>query len=159
MVRVMFQRLLDIPNGLAIWLFTRGENTDDDWKAYCDAIREAPRVLVGHPSPFALQVIDPFSSDPTAKWRRQIAEASEGVPARATIAVVSQSRLVRGMILAISWLRPPTYALRIVGSEAEACDLAQLNCPGRSAIARDLVRRLRQEAIQSAKRSADRQAR
>ncbi|MEO6420580.1 MAG: hypothetical protein ABIP39_14295 [Polyangiaceae bacterium] len=142
---LMFSRLLDIPNGLAVLLFTRGQNSELDWTAYCDAIREAPRVLVGHPRPFALQVIDPSSSDPTAKWRREIANASEGVPPRATIAVVSQSRLVRGMILAISWLRPPTYALRIVATEDDACELAQLGCPGRAAAARTLIRRLRQE--------------
>lgn len=141
----MFSRLLDIPNGLAVWLFTRGQNADADWKAYCDAVHEAQRALVGHPHLFALQIIDPHSSDPSAKWRREIADATEGVSSRATIALVSQSRMVRGVTLAVSWLRPPTYTLHIVGTEDEACELAQRDCPGRAVAARLLIRRLRQE--------------
>jgi hypothetical protein len=141
----MFQGTLDIPNGLAVWLFTKGENTDADWQAYCDALENVSRDLMGHPSPFAVQVIDAQSSDPNAKWRREIAHASVRVPARSVIAIVSLSSMVRGVITAVSWLRPPMYTLHIVATETEAFALADTGSKGRGAHAAALLKRLRAE--------------
>src|ERR1017187_1872266 len=107
----MFRGVIDIPSGLAVWLFTAGQNTEDDWRAYCDALGAVYREYAGQRCPFAVQVIDPQSSDPTAKWRREIADASARVPKGSAIAIVSQSRIVRGVITAVSWLRPSAYTL------------------------------------------------
>jgi len=139
----MFHGSVDIANGLAVWLFTPGQNTDLDWAAYCNAMGEVTRVLKGHPAPFVVQVIDPLSSDPTAKHRREIAEVSMVVPSGSSIAIVSRSRIVRGVITAVSWIRPHAYTLHVVSTERDAFVLADVDSPGRGAHARRLLERLR----------------
>jgi hypothetical protein len=139
----MFHGVIDIPSGLAVWLFTKGENSDADWQAYCSALEDVSRDLMKHPSPFAVQVIDAQSSDPNAKWRREIAHASVRVPGRSSIAIVSLSSVVRGVITAVSWLRPPTYTLHIVSTESEAFALADAGSKGRGAHAAALLKSLR----------------
>src|SRR5450432_2600596 len=128
----MFHGVIDMRSGLAVWLFTKGENTDADWQAYCDSLQEVSRNI-HHPAPFAVQVIDAQSADPNAKWRREIARVSMRVPAHSSIAIVSLSSIVRGVITAISWLRPPTYKLHIVATESEAFALADADSKGRGA--------------------------
>jgi hypothetical protein len=145
----MFHGDLDIANGLAVWLFTKGENTDDDWQRYCDAMAAVSRELAKHASPFAVQVIDSQSSDPNAKWRREIARASTNVPKRSAIAIVSLSSIVRGVITAVSWLRPPTYKLHIVSSESEAFALADAEKRGRGVLASRMLKRLRSASNQA----------
>ncbi|HEX7665359.1 MAG TPA: hypothetical protein VF407_12630 [Polyangiaceae bacterium] len=139
----MFRGSIDVAHGLAVWLFTPGPNTDDDWRAYCDALREVTTALSHHPSPFAVQVIDPKSEDPNAHWRREIAEIGAAAPPRSTIAIVSQSTMVRAAVKAITWLRPPTYTLKIVATEDEAFELARAEAPGRGAIGRTMLADLR----------------
>ncbi|MEO7110755.1 MAG: hypothetical protein ABI183_09980 [Polyangiaceae bacterium] len=139
----MFRGAINIPHGLAVWLFTPGPNTDEDWRAYCDALTEVTLVLANHASPFAVQVIDPRSEDPNAKWRREIAEIGAEAPTRSTIVLVSKSTMVRAAVKAISWLSPPTYTLKIVGTETEAFDLARAESPARGALGRTMLDELR----------------
>jgi len=139
----MFRGSLDVSHGLAVWLFTPGPNTDVDWNAYCDALRDVTTKLAHHHSPFAIQVIDPKSEDPNAHWRREIAEVGAQAPPRSTVVIVSQSAMVRGAVKAITWLRPPTYTLKIVATEEQAFDLARAESPVRGTIARTMLAELR----------------
>ncbi len=139
----MFRGSLDASHGLAVWLFTPGPNSDADWRAYCDALTEVTKVLANHHSPFALQVIDPKSEDPNARWRREIAEIGAGAPPLATIALVSKSKMVRAVVKAITWLRPPVYTLKIVATEDDAFTLARAESPARGVIARTMLADLR----------------
>lgn len=139
----MFRGSLDVSHGLAVWLFTPGPNSDADWRAYCDALTEVTKVLANHHSPFALQVIDPKSEDPNAHWRREIAETGAKAPPRATIAIVSKSKMVRAVIKAINWLHPPVYILKIVATEDEGFALARAESPSRGALARTMLAELR----------------
>ena len=136
----MFYGHLDPADGLAVWVFTPGQNSDSSWQEYCDAIRAAARI--DHPAPFGLQVIAPGSSDPPATWRRSIALAAAEVGERAAIAIVSRSVVVRGVLTAISWIRPPRYTLSMVATLDEAVALADAGAPGRGKRARELVERM-----------------
>ena len=122
--------------GLAIWLFTSGVNTDADWGAYCAAIRAAARELSAHASPVALQIVETASSDPNARWRREIAAAMKEVPAKARVFIVTRSTMLRHGLTAIRWLWNPDFAIEILASEAEAfARLEQRGPPAKALLA------------------------
>ncbi len=116
----MFFGRIDEPAGLAVWLFTRGPNTDDDWRSYCESLRHATRVAAKHATAYALQVIDVGSEDPNAKWRREIAHEMRVSLPHAHVILATRSRMVRFMLTAIQWLQPVPCELHIVPSELEA---------------------------------------
>jgi hypothetical protein len=133
---------LDGADGLAVWVFTPGQNSDAEWQRYCDAIRAAVSVCAGHEAPFGLQLILSGSSDPPPTWRREIALAADQIREGATLAVVTSSVVVRGMLTAISWIRAPKYSLHVVATLDEGLALADIGVPGRGARARATVERL-----------------
>jgi hypothetical protein len=109
---------------LGVFLFSGEKNTDDDFAAYCDSIewikatlREKPGAL----APCGIAVADPGNPPPNAHWRRGIAAVSAtGFPRRTRYAMVSRSPLVRGVVTAINWLRPPPYEVMVCSTFAEA---------------------------------------
>jgi len=65
--------------------------------------------------PAALVYVERNNPMPNAHWRKQIAEASSELAfrARPRVAFAGPSPLVRGIITAINWLRPPPYDFEV----------------------------------------------
>lgn len=101
---------------LAVFVFSGTTNDDDDFQAYCDAIRSLAVKLAVFAAgstalPCAVLVVDPGNPIPDARWRKEIAEASGTLRPPMLLAVVSEASLVRGAITAINWLRPPPFEI------------------------------------------------
>jgi hypothetical protein len=143
----VFLGRVDEPAGLAVWLFTRGPNTDDDWRSYCESLRHATRVAAGRATAYALQVIDVGSEDPTAKWRREIAHEMRASVPHAHVVVATRSRMVRFVLTAIQWLQPVPCELQFVPSELEALERLEQLEEGLSAKARLILAELRAKSL------------
>ena len=106
--------------GTAVWLFTGVENSDTDYERYVVSLGELKRMAqqLGHGA--GLLVAERGNPPPNARWRQQIAEASKAYPPNCAFALVSESVLVRGVLTAINWLRPPTYDVIAVATVDEA---------------------------------------
>jgi hypothetical protein len=139
----VFHGRIDEQAGLAVWLFTRGPNTDDDWRSYCESIRHATRVAGGRATAYALQVIDVGSEDPNATWRREIAHDMRASVPHAHVVLATRSRMVRFMLTAIQWLQPVPCELQIVPSELEALQRLEKLEAGLSAKAGSMLAELR----------------
>jgi hypothetical protein len=112
----VFVEASDTDAGLAVWLFTGASNSDADYAAYVDAItrqraRLAESAHVDRPA--ALQVVDEGNPIPGPHWRKAIAEASHHIDPRALFGLVTTSTVVRGVVVAINWMRPPPYTVGV----------------------------------------------
>jgi hypothetical protein len=130
--------------GLVVWRFTSGTNTDLDWQTYCQAIRKAARETSSHRHPCAFQVVESGSEDPSAKWRREIAEALKSVMPHSHFVLVTGSSVVRHVLTAIFWLRPPKFTVDLVATEEEGFDSLDAARPGSAARVRAILERLRE---------------
>lgn len=115
---------IDPDRGVAVWIFG-GLETDADWQAYVDALREGQKLAASATVQpvFAVQIVDPGSPIPPAIWRQRIAEASSQVPGNVLFVLVSASTAVRAVSTALAWLRPPTYEQTAVATLDEAIAL------------------------------------
>lgn len=112
----MFVEAADPDAGLAVWLFTGASNSDDDYAASIDCIARQGARLAGSAHidrPAALQVVDDGNPIPGPHWRKGIAEASRHIDPRAIFGLVTTSTLVRGVVVAINWMRPPPYLVGV----------------------------------------------
>lgn len=109
----MFTEASDAREGLAVWIFSGPTNTDGDYEAYIACIRrlDAMMSLQDVERPAALQVVDDGNPVPGPRWRRDIADATAHIDARAMFGLVSSSTLIRGVVVAINWIRPPRYTV------------------------------------------------
>jgi hypothetical protein len=139
----MFRGHMDAAEGLAVWLFTPGPNTDDDWKSYCEAIRTGSRHTALHAAPCAFQVIEDGSEDPSAKWRGEIAASMKRVKSNTLVCLVTRSTMVRHILTAIFWVRPPRFTLDIVATETEGLQRLERQRPGLAAKATAILTDLR----------------
>jgi len=139
----VFLGRVDERAALAVWLFTRGRNTDDDWRAYCESVRHATQIAEKRAAAYALQVIDVGSEDPNAKWRREIALTMRVSIPQAHVVLATRSRMVRYVLTAIQWLQPVPCGLHIFPSEPEALERLEQLAQGRSARARSILAELR----------------
>ena len=105
----MFSQAWDPVDALVVWLFSHEENSDDDYERYIRCIHEMDARGADRELPAAILVVDPGQPAPNAAWRRRIAEASATMKSKALFAVVSESAVVRGVVTAINWIRPPPY--------------------------------------------------
>jgi hypothetical protein len=112
----VFVEASDTHAGLAVWLFTGTSNSDTDYAAYVDCItRQGARLAeTAHVDrPAALQVVDEGNPIPGPHWRKAIADASRHIDPRALFGLVTTSTLVRGVVVAINWMRPPPYTVGV----------------------------------------------
>ena len=128
---------------MAVWIFT-GNEEDADWKAYLDAMITGSRYAqeASQRPLFVVQIVDPDSPVPSARWRRAIAGASSRVPSQVFFILVSESLAVRAVSTALSWLRAPSYEETSVASLEEAAEVMEQRRSG----ARACLMRLEREA-------------
>lgn len=110
----MFTLSSDPVEALAVGLMSGRTNSDEDYEAYCRSIRELDVWAVGRDAPAYVLVVDPGNPPPDARWRKRIAEASAELTcvksgARPLFVLVTASVAIRGIVTAISWLRPSQY--------------------------------------------------
>jgi len=115
----------DAAYGLVVFLFSGPENTDDDFRAYVDAIamlKAKVEIWQAGPArlPAAMLVLDPGTPLPNARWRKEIAEVSADLRPPMLLAIVNDSSLVRGTVTAMNWLRPPPFETGIFATFADA---------------------------------------
>jgi len=106
----VFVSTFDLVHAIGVWLFTGPTNTDDDYRRYIEEIHRLDPKGAGRDAPAAILIVDKGNPIPDARWRREIAEASATLKTEnGLFVVVSDSRLVRGAVTAINWIRPPPY--------------------------------------------------
>ena len=102
--------------GAIVWYFSGRENSDGDSARYVSSFAEADALGEKHPKPVGLLYVELHNPLPNAAWRKRMAEASAHLRSRPTLAFCSPSPLVRGIVTAVNWLRPPPYEFTTVGS-------------------------------------------
>lgn len=129
----MFSVSYDKTAALVVSSFSGPTNSDADYAAYCANIEElkeeAPDLLR-----IAVLTISSDNPIPNASWRKRIADASADVGANTLFILVSDRPVVRGILTAINWVRPPSYQWSIEKSFDDAIDLVAKHRP--DAIAR-----------------------
>lgn len=143
----MFISQRDDAFGMAVWIFTGGEQ-DADWKAYLEALVSGSRFAqeASLRPVFAVQIVDPGSPIPSATWRRAIAGASSRVPSHVVFVLVSDSLAVRSVATALRWLRAPAYEDVAVSTVEEACALVERRRSGAGNTLLQLERQVRAAA-------------
>jgi hypothetical protein len=116
----MFTSAFDPAHGAVLWLFSGGENTDEDFERYLESVRRLAQRVEGRDAPAAIQIVDGDNPPPSAKWRKRIAEETADMGEGALFALVSPSPLVRGVVTAINWFRQPSYEVRTFSSFGDA---------------------------------------
>jgi len=105
--------------GAIVWYFSGKENSDDDYARYVASFAEADALGAKHPKPVGLLYVDANNPLPNAAWRKRMAEASTRLRSKPVLAFCSQSPLVRGIVTAVNWLRPPPYEFNTVSTFEE----------------------------------------
>lgn len=95
---------------LLVCRLARGGDEANDFGPHMDRFRSAAEANVGREQKLAiLVVIDAGHPMPGSAWRARIAEVT-GLPIfQPYLAIVSQNPLVRGVLTALSWIRPKHY--------------------------------------------------
>jgi hypothetical protein len=105
--------------GAIVWYFSGKENSDDDYARYVASFAEADALGAKHAKPVGLLYVEPNNPLPNAAWRKRMAEASTSLRSKPVLAFCSQSPLVRGIVTAVNWLRPPPYEFNTVSTFEE----------------------------------------
>ena len=130
----MFSYRFDRPNAAVVWLFSGPSNADDDFARYVESfVMLDGEAFAFGPAPAGILCVDRENPMPNATWRREIARASRTLRTRPIIAFASESPLVRGIVTAVNWIRPPPYEFSVVGTFDEAVSWVEQNrgapCP------------------------------
>ena len=144
----MFTEDLDEEQGLAIWLLSGSVDTDADYEELIAAFERADAAVLapGIERPAVLQIVDDGNPVPNSFWRRRIAQATAHPHGRdAMFALVTSSLLVRGVVSAINWLRPPRYHIGLHASVDDAVAWVERARPGCAARLRSLYAEARQK--------------
>jgi hypothetical protein len=116
----MFAFRLDRAFGIFVWYFAGATNTDADFERYIESFRRADEIGAGFPFKAAgLHYVEPENPMPNAKWRKRIAEESMVIKSTACLAFASPSPLVRGIVTAVNWFRPPPFEFVVASSFEE----------------------------------------
>jgi hypothetical protein len=99
----------DLPEALIVWVFSGPVNSDADFEKYLASIRRLDAACKGRDLPAGILVAEPGNPPPNAAWRLRMAEETRRLESRPLFALVSRSLLIRGVVTAINWIRPPAY--------------------------------------------------
>lgn len=116
----MFSYRFDSAHGNCVWLLSGMTNTDDDFARYVDSFAKLDKAALQRKNAAGVLVVDRDNPMPNARWRKRIAEASASLQSRPLVAFASESPLVRGMVTAINWLRPPPFEFMITSTFDDA---------------------------------------
>lgn len=139
----MYQSVLDVEHALLIGLFSGSTNVDADYQRYIDSIVEADRQKLAKPGGIAVLVVERGNPIPSAQWRKRIADATGDLATKNVLFILcSGDPLMRGVAIAINWLRPPKYELAITSSITEMLDVIRARRPAVLARAEEMIRTL-----------------
>lgn len=124
-IQPVFAYAYDLVENVAVFLFSGTSNDDADYVRYIATFQELDRKAVGRDTPIGIVVVSPGNPPPNALWRKRIAEAAGGLRSRALMIVVSESALVRGVVRAVSWIKPLPLDSAAVATFEEARDVAE----------------------------------
>lgn len=116
----MFTYRFDPAYAVMVWLFAGETNSDEDYQRYVDTFARADALAAHHPKPAGILYVERDNPLPDAKWRERFAEASLTLRTRPAIAFASPSPLVRGIVTAVNWLRPPPFEFTTTDTFDEA---------------------------------------
>lgn len=113
----MYGSRIDPQRGLLVGLFSGSNNDDEDYRRYVTSILDADRQTRPETAKLAVLMVDRANPPPNAQWRRRIAEATASIRTEGALFVLcAESPVIRGVLTAINWIRPPKYEVRIVGT-------------------------------------------
>jgi hypothetical protein len=142
----MYRSRIDAERGLLIGLFT-GSTNDDDYARYVESILEADRVTRPETAKLAILLVDRENPAPNAQWRKRIADASARIRTQGALFVLcAESPIIRGVVTAINWIRPPKYETRIVSTPEAALEIVAERRASAVAAAKRIIEELRAEA-------------
>ena len=99
----------------------RGGDEANDFGPHIERLTSAAEATFGlGPRLALLIVIDPGHPLPDSVWRRRVAEATSNAHFKPYFAVVTDNQLARGMLTALSWLRPQRFEAHVGPSEERA---------------------------------------
>lgn len=146
----MYGHQMNTEEGLLVGLFSGPSNSDEDFTRYVESLLQGAKQSKSGKPQIAVLIVDRDNPPPNAHWRKRIADATSHIGGDGALFVLSaESPLIRGVLTAINWIRPPKYEVKIVASPDEMLDvLAARSGVARAAAARMLAA-LRAEARQS----------
>ncbi len=113
----MFATCIDRFFGVCVWYFCGATNTDEDYERYIESIGRADEMAAKIPfPPAAILFVEAENPMPGAKWRKRFAEASMALKSRPFVAFASPAPMVRGVVTAVNWFRPPPFEFEVVAS-------------------------------------------
>ena len=135
----MYGARLDAARGVMVGLFSGPSNGDDDYQHYVDSLLDADRTARPNVAQIVVLVVDRENPAPSAQWRKKIADATARVQSADVLFVLcAESPLIRGVVTAINWIRPPKYDVEVVSTpDAMLAAVAERRAP-----AEDVARRL-----------------
>lgn len=151
----MFSHAYDIVDATAVLLFTGTSNDDGDYARYIATFQELDRRVVGRENPIGILVVSAGNPPPNALWRKRIAEAAGSLRSRPLMIVVSESALIRGVVKAISWVKPLPIDSETTSSFDEARAIAERR-RGRALRSLDDLYRQARDAADAATRAKSR---
>lgn len=121
----MFSVSYDEEAALVVSCFSGSSNSDADYELYCASIVELNAKIVVGVLRIAILTVDSDNPIPNASWRKRIAEASADIGPNTLFILVTDRTIVRGILTAINWVRPPTHQWCIVSSFDDALVFAE----------------------------------
>lgn len=91
----------DLVWGVGVWRFQGSVNSDADYERYISSLHELDVRMRGREST-AIVVVDRDNPTPNAAWRKRMAEATRTVQSTPLLVFVSESRVARAVVTAIS---------------------------------------------------------
>ena len=108
----MFTFSYDPLTASLVGLYGGAPNTDRDYARALGAFETLYREAGSRIAAAAL-VIEPGMSPPSAKWRARFADLN-AIQSRFCLAIVTESAIVRGIITAVHWIKPPSAGQKVV---------------------------------------------
>jgi hypothetical protein len=140
----VYRSLLDRDAAVLVGRFFGPANTDDDFERYIASIREADQAGLTKPGGVAILLVERGNPMPNAHWRRRIADDTAHIQSKDALFVLcTEDPLIRGVLTAINWLRPPKYEVRVVGSVEALRSLLAQRRPASAARAAALIAQVR----------------
>ena len=87
---------------------------DDDFGQLCTSITKQQSLALFQPELIFILDIQPDCPMPNAIWRRRFAETRERLRRPLHFRLVSQSPIIRGVVTAVNWLKPPLLGLSLI---------------------------------------------
>lgn len=101
----------DPAHGAVVAIWTRGVCDDQSHRAYCDLIDREIDGASRYPKPVFVSIMDEGFEGPNAAQRKEAAELMDRVPENVIYVLVTRSKLLRGVSVAMRWLKPPRFHL------------------------------------------------